>query len=480
VIRYRARDSLAGLCVFLLTLSLLAGCREDPPHIVVFLSDDVRWGHVGFQGGDATTPNLDRLAEEGVVLENFYVQTACTPTRASLLTGRYPFRTGSIVRFSKTGGMLEDERTLADALGEAGYYTAIVGKWHLGNWEKRFLPMQRGFDFQYRSYDGVLDYYTRSRGKRYDWHRNEQPLREEGYVTDLLGAEAVRVIENRPENQPLFLYVPFTAVHPPLSAPQELVDRYLPRYAGLDPAAATRNATLDAMLEVMDANIGKILRALAREDMRENTLVLFFNDNGGPGMDGNPPLRGGKSSYWEGGLRVPALVNWSGRLEPSRVSGLMHAIDWFPTLVKLGGGSLEQPLPLDGIDMWPTIAQGAPSPRTELVHSLEVLRQGDWKFIGAGATYHRWKAERDQLYNLADDPYESANLVAREPEIAARMRARLAEVQAGKRRTPEQHPMPKEALIYGEEEAKSFRGWNDEPIGPRGDAASKASGDVVE
>jgi arylsulfatase A-like enzyme len=111
---------------------------------------------------------------------------------------------------------------------------------------------------------------------------------------------------------------------------------------------------------------------------------------------------------------------------------------------------------------------------------LEVLRQGDWKFIGAGATYHRWKAERDQLYNLADDPYESANLVAREPEIAARMRARLAEVQAGKRRTPEQHPMPKEALIYGEEEAKSFRGWNDEPIGPRGDAASKASGDVVE
>jgi arylsulfatase A-like enzyme len=465
-----------GLSAFLLTLSLATGCGEAPPHIVAFLSDDVKWGHVGFQGGDATTPHLDRLAEEGVVLENFYVQPACTPTRASFLTGRYPFRTGSVVRFSKTGGMLEDERTLADALREAGYYTAIVGKWHLGNWEKRFLPMQRGFDFQYGSYDGVLDYYTRKRGKRYDWHRNEQPMREEGYVTDLLGAEAVRVIENRPADRPLFLYVPFTAVHPPLSAPQEIVDSYLPRYANLDPSVAARNATLDAMLEIMDANIGRILQALEREGMRENTLVLFFNDNGGPGMQGNPPLRGGKSTYWEGGLRVPALVNWPGRLKPGRVSGLMHAVDWFPTLVKLGGGSLEQPLPLDGLDMWPTLARGEPSPRTELVHSLEVLRQGDWKFISADATYHRWKADKEQLYNLADDPHESTNLAAAETEIANRMKARLAEVQAWKRPTPQQHPMPKEALIFGEEEARSFEGWNDDPTGPR----EGARGDVVE
>ena len=462
MIRYHPRVLLRGLFAVLLAAPAVTGCRAGQPNIVVFLSDDVGWGQVGFQGGDVTTPNLDRLADEGILLENFYVQPACTPTRASLLTGRYPLRTGTVVRFSKTGGMLEDERTLADALGEAGYYTAIVGKWHLGNWEKKFLPMQRGFHLQYGSYNGVLDYYTRKRGKRYDWHRNEQPIREEGYVTNLIGAEAARVIENRPKDKPLFLYVPFTAVHPPLSAPQETVGKYLPRYASLDPKIAMRNATLDAMLEVMDTNIGKILEAFEREGMREDTLVIFLNDNGGAGMEANRPLHGGKSSYWEGGLRVPALANWPGRLKPSRVSGLMHAVDLYPTLVKLGGGSLDQPLPLDGIDMWPTIVKGRPSPRTELVHSLDVLRQGDWKFIDESATYHRWHAGKDHLYNIAEDPYEATNLATKRPEIVARMKARLAEVQSWERPTPEQFPMPKTALIFGEEEAKSFKGWDDE------------------
>ncbi len=193
------------------------------PHIVVIVADDLGRNDVGFMGGkEIKTPNLDRLAATGAQLDAFYVQPVCTPTRASLMTGRYPMRYGlqvGVIRPWATYGLPLDERILPQALQEAGYETAIVGKWHLGNHERAYLPTQRGFDHQYGHYFGALDYYTHIRDGKHDWHRNDQPSHDEGYTTHLLAREAVRRIHDRDARKPLFLYVPFNAVH----APHQLV-----------------------------------------------------------------------------------------------------------------------------------------------------------------------------------------------------------------------------------------------------------------
>jgi arylsulfatase A-like enzyme len=157
-------------------------CRsQNPPNILVILSDDMNWHHPGFNGGPVLTPNLDRLAEQGTMLSQFYVHSVCSPTRAAFLTGRYPFRNGMEERShgDDVAGMLTDERTMADALKEAGYYTGIIGKWHLGNWYKQHLPMQRGFEYQYGLYGALISYYNKTRARFYDWHRNELTLRQE-------------------------------------------------------------------------------------------------------------------------------------------------------------------------------------------------------------------------------------------------------------------------------------------------------------
>jgi arylsulfatase A-like enzyme len=197
--------------------SSVALAKEGRPNIVVILADDMHWHHPGFNGGPADTPNLDRLANEGTRLTQFYVHSVCSPTRAAFLTGRYPFRNGMEERShgNDVAGMLTDERTLAEGLREAGYYTAIVGKWHLGNWHKHHLPMQRGFDYQYGLYGALVGYYTKCRERYYDWHRNEQTIQEDGYTTDLIGREFEKVVKAHDFDKPLFAYVPFNAVHGP-------------------------------------------------------------------------------------------------------------------------------------------------------------------------------------------------------------------------------------------------------------------------
>jgi arylsulfatase A-like enzyme len=181
--------------------------HAEQPNIVVMLSDDMGWGQVGCQGGSAIpTPNIDRIAIEGIRLTQFYVQPVCTPTRSAFLTGRYPFRTGTETRVSGNdiAGMLLDERTLAQALHDAGYLTAIVGKWHLGSWKKEHPPMQRGFEHQYGHYGASIDYARKTRGAVYDWHRNEKPIDEEGYSTELIAKETVRLITEHDGGKPAY------------------------------------------------------------------------------------------------------------------------------------------------------------------------------------------------------------------------------------------------------------------------------------
>jgi arylsulfatase A-like enzyme len=461
------------------TVSLATGLmpsQQDPvrPNILVILSDDVPWNILGYQGGKVASPSIDRIAKNGVQLNNFYVQSVCTPTRASLLTGRYPLRNGTIARFNRSGGMLVDERTMADALREAGYRTAIVGKWHLGNWEQEYLPRQRGFDHQYGLYNGVLDYYSRMRGKKYDWHRNDKPIYEEGYTTDLIGDEAVRLINNHSGERPLFMYVPFTAAHSPLQAPKEVIELYHKKYADavLSPMEVDRKAKIAAMTHIMDQAIGRILQAIDSRSWTENTLVLFFNDNGGPGKNVNLPLKGGKATYWDGGIKVPFVAQWPGKIKAGTVvDEPVMVVDLYPTLIKLAGGSLEQALPIDGLDIWPVIAEGAKSPRKEFIWSPKVIRHGDWKLIDTGGQYYphgvAGKKEVEsgipseaQLYNIAEDPYEKNNLINDHPKIVDSLRQRLTEIQSEIRPAALVEDIPKGAMIYGEEESKTFKGWN--------------------
>jgi len=424
-----------ALSATFLTASKAQAADPKPParpHILVILADDLGWKDVGYHGSEIRTPVLDRLAAAGVRLEQFYVQPVCTPTRASLMTGRYPIRYGlqvGVIRpWSEYGRSLE-ERMLPQALKAAGYRTAITGKWHLGCYEKPYRPLQRGFDWQYGMYGGAIDYFTHERDGGLDWHRNEKALREEGYSTNLIAREAVRIIEEHDVKQPLFLYLAFNSPHAPLQAPPE----YLERYASI----TDRNRrTYAAMPTCMDDAIGRVLEALEKRGMRENTLILFSSDNGGPLPLGanNGPLRAGKGTVYEGGVRVPAFAVWPGRIRPGTVvNEMLHIVDWHPTLLKLAGASLEAPLPLDGRDAWPTMAEGKPSPRTEILHNVTpdngAIRCGDWKLVVNAPRAARGAEDSPspsiELFNIARDPYEKTNLANENPEKVKELHSRL-------------------------------------------------------
>lgn len=424
------------------------------PNIVVFLSDDLNWHYPGFNGSPVSTPNLDRLAKEGTRLNEFYVHSVCSPTRAAFLTGRYPFRNGMEERShgNDVAGMLPDERTLAQALKQTGYDTALIGKWHLGNYYQRQLPLQRGFDHHYGLYGALISYYGKTRGRYYDWHRDGETVRENGYTTELLAREFERLMTARSNDRPFFYYVPFNAIHGPCEAPSELVEKYS-KQSGVAPGTEKKMATLEAM----DTAIGKMIAALKAKGVLDNTLIVFFNDNGGPGD--NPPFRGGKGSTYEGGVRVPCIIHWPGHVPADKqLDGLVHVTDLYPTLLKLAGGSLEQPLPLDGMDMWEVFAGAKPSPRTEVVHNLPnggkgemgemSIRQGAWKLFGK------------ELYDIAHDPAEKTDLAAKHPDICEKLNDRLQQLVA-ERRTPEEHlKIPDEPLlVFGQKENANPPPW---------------------
>ncbi|HUT94946.1 MAG TPA: sulfatase-like hydrolase/transferase [Thermoguttaceae bacterium] len=423
------------------------------PHIVFILADDLGYADVGFMGSkDIHTPHLDKLAADGAILDSFYVQPVCSPTRATLMTGRYPTHTGvyTVVRPHAKWGLPLEERTLAVALGEAGYHTAICGKWHLGEFQKEYLPTRRGFDQQYGHFFGALDYFTKLRDGQRDWYRNDEPCDDEGYSTHLLAREACRMVRQRPLDRPLFLYVPFQAVHGPYQVP----DSYLEPYPQL---AGTRQKYA-GMVAAMDEAVGQIVATLEEAGIRQETLIVFSSDNGGPSpgqITDNSPLRAGKGTIYEGGVRVCALANWPKYIKAgTHVTEPIHMVDWFPTLVNLAGGTLKQKLPLDGLDVWNTVTHGAKSPHDAILlcggPTRTAVRAGDWKLlVGAGgtnagaatgttsgkATPRKKKAAKNaassagdniQLYNLATDIGEKRNLAEDQPERVAELKAMLA------------------------------------------------------
>ncbi|MCA9202650.1 MAG: arylsulfatase, partial [Planctomycetales bacterium] len=418
-----------ALAVFALPSFAFAEKPDDTPlrpHIIYILADDLGWKDVGFHGSDIQTPSIDRLAKGGVRLESFYVQPMCTPTRASLMTGRYPFRYGlqtAVIPSAHTYGLATDEWLLPQALKQVGYTTAIVGKWHLGHADRKFWPRQRGFDYQYGPLIGEIDYFTHRQHGVLDWYRNNERLDEEGYSTHLIGNEAVRLIQQHEPAQPLFLYLTFNAPHTPYQAPQE----YLDRYAHIKDPSRRAYA---AMVTALDEQVGRVVETLDAKGMRNDTLVIFHSDNGGTknkmfAGEGdmskvtipcdNGPYRDGKASLYEGGTRVCALANWPGQIAPgSVVNGLIHVVDMFPTLAALTGAESRADKPLDGMNVWDTVSRNAPSPRTEIVYNIEPfragIRRGDWKLV--------WRTPLPQafeLYNIPKDPSEQHNRADEHP-----------------------------------------------------------------
>lgn len=431
-----------GLALFI-GLATMSHAVERP-NIVFFLADDLGYSDVSFHGDEIKTPHIDRLADAGAKLEAFYVQPVCSPTRAALMTGRYPMRHGlqvGVVRPWAQYGLPLTERTLPQALQSVGYETAIAGKWHLGHFQRAYLPTQRGFQHQYGHYNGALDYFTHIRDEGFDWHRDDQVCRDEGYTTVLLGNEAVRLIEQRDQARPLFLYIPFNAPHTPLQAlPEDLQ-----RYAHI---ADKQRRTYAAMVHQVDVQIGRVAAAIEAQGQTANTLFIFSSDNGGPIRLGatNGPLRAGKGTLYEGGTRVAAFATWPGKIPAgSVVTEPLHMVDWYPTLLKLTGASLEQSTPLDGRDAWATITQGSKSPHEEILLNVTptngAIRVGDWKLVLRGgsnddpadqpapkARKKRPSAESAddvELFNLADDLSEQKNLAAEHPDKVRDLRARL-------------------------------------------------------
>ncbi len=429
----RLRGAVVLLAMF---IAVCAGAAQKP-NIVHIVADDLGWKDVGFNGcTDIKTPNIDALAMGGAKFTQFYTQPMCTPTRACLMTGRYPWRYGLqtiVIPGPASYGLDTNEWLMPQCLKDAGYATAIIGKWHLGHADMKYWPKQRGFDYQYGAMIGELDYYTHSDAGVLDWFRNNKPVREKGYTTQLIGKDAVKYINAQSSENPFYLYLAFNAPHTPFQAPKDYIDRYA------DISDPTRR-TYAAMVACLDDEIGRVITALDQKGLRENTLILFHSDNGGTRNAmfagqmtdlskvklpcDNGPYRDGKGTLFEGGCRVAACANWPGHIKPQTVDGLIHAVDLYPTLAALAGASTSKCKPLDGMNVWSTIAEGQPSPRTELIYNVEpfrgAMRQGDWKLI--------WRTlipTSVDLYNLAQDPYEQNNLAASNPDKVAAMQARL-------------------------------------------------------
>lgn len=422
-----------------LLLPVLGRAESARPNLLILLADDLGWADVGYNGGqDYRTPQLDRLAATGVKLTDFRACPMCSPTRAGLLTGRWPLRFGlmrAVVPPWSAHGLPHSEATLPERLSGAGYERrGIIGKWHLGHSRQVHHPLHHGFTHFVGCYNGAVDYFTRERDGETDWHHNRETVREPGYTTDLIGEHAVRFIEASPTGQPWLLYVPFTAPHSPYQAPAEAMQKQT-RFKRPERRAYA------AMIESLDQNVGRILAAVEARPDADNTLVLFFSDNGGIPRAGasNGPWRGGKLSVHEGGTRVCAAIRWpAGGLGGGRsFGGRIGYIDVLPTLLAAAGVPIAAELPSpDGINVLPALRGGAELPdrpwfsylhQNEDAHASVHL--GRWKLVAQGDFFAEAPARPPvlELYDLESDPGETRDLRATEAQRVRDLHTALRE-----------------------------------------------------
>jgi len=440
-----------------------ARAADHPPNIVLIVSDDQGYHDLGVLGDHILTPSLDRIAREGVRLTNFYVAwPACTPSRGAMLTGRYPQRNGIYdmirneapdyghkyaaeeyaVTWERIGGMDTREILLPRMLKQAGYYSGIFGKWDLGM-HRRYLPLARGWDEFYGFVNTGIDYYTHERYGVPSMYRDNRPTSEDcgTYCTDLFRREALRFVREN-KDRPFFLFLPFNAPHnasnldPAIRAAAQAPDEWRQKYPDLHarealveatrrgetvqvPNAALRKTHYLGSVTAMDAAIGDVLSLLDEYRLAENTIVIFFSDNGGSGGADNSPLRGGKGQVFDGGIRVCCLVRYPPRIPGGSVSGeFLTALEIVPTLLRLAGAPPPADVVLDGFDMLPILSGAERSPRQAMFwkrREQEAARVGPWKWVrNANGTF---------LFDLSQDIGEKNNLAPTMPDKAAELEA---------------------------------------------------------
>ncbi len=423
------------------------------PNIIIVLADDLGWGDVGFHGSEIKTPNLDQMAKDGVILHHFYTAPVCSPTRAGLMTGRYPNRFGlrqTVIPPWSGFGVDVSEKFLPQYLANAGYSNrAAIGKWHLGHAEKKFLPLEKGFTHFYGHYNGAIDYFTHLREGELDWHNDWKTSHDKGYSTDLITEEAVKCIKNySAQKSPFLIYVAYNAPHGPLQAKKEDLLQY--GYDESKPSFGkktksdegeggdigrgnTQRQTYAAMVTCMDGGIGKILGTLKNLHIDNNTLVLFFSDNGaapdGGGSSGI--LRGNKFQEWDGGVRASAIIKWRNVLKAgTQVDQVMGYIDVVPTLLSLTGVKDNEHKPFDGQDMMPVWLGEKKLPNRELYLGYGSLINDQWKIVKANSGNERMKLKEDALFNIMEDPSEKQNVKNQYPEIYQKLLNTIAPYDA--------------------------------------------------
>nr|XP_022327230.1 arylsulfatase B-like [Crassostrea virginica] len=459
------------LIVAFLSVFSFTYCQTNKPHILLVIADDFGFNDIGYHGSEIKTPNLDKLAGEGIKLANYYVQPICTPTRSQLMSGRYQIHTGlqhGVIRPPQPNGLPLDSAILPEKLKEVGYSTHAVGKWHLGFYKKEYLPTNRGFDSHFGYLTGAEDYFTHARCFEKmcgtDLRDNMGPANYTGvYSAHLFARKASEVVKNHNTDKPLFLYLPFQSVHAPLQVP----DKYIQPYMHIQDH---QRRTYAGMVSAMDEAIGNLTDVLKEKGMWNNTLMIFSTDNGGQIHAGgnNFPLRGWKDSLWEGGVHGVGFVHGQMLKRKGVVSrDLIHVSDWFPTLISMVGGNLNGTKPLDGMDQWKTISEGTSlNPRKSILHNIDPMyppvgervpsspfdnrirasvRMGDWKLITGNPGNGSWvspphmmksaslskdsnSAEKNiWLFNITDDPNEHNDVSGTMQHVVMNMLALLAQ-----------------------------------------------------
>lgn len=445
----------AGTMVISLSASANHGInsKENHPNIILIVSDDQGYNDLGVYGArDIKTPNLDRLASDGVRFSNFYVTaSASTPSRCGMLTGRYPQRNGTYELFrndrvddgylySPFEYSISPERILGTDLREVlfpellkknGYKNGIFGKWDMGQLH-RFLPLQHGFDEFYGIVNTGIDYFTHERYGVPSMYRNNDPtLEDKGiYSTFLFEREAIRFVKEN-KDKPFFLYIPFNAPHstsslvPEIRGTIQAPPEYLARYPEGTTAREKRRREYMAATTCMDDAIGKVLSLVDSLGLGENTIVIFFSDNGGGTGSDNSPLTGGKATMWEGGLRVPCIIKWPGQIQKGRlIDNFVSTLELFPTILTAAGVDIPGSLILDGFNMVPLLTGKKNLERTEMYWDFRdeyAARVGDLKWIDSKKV--------KGLFNLSDDIKEKNDLSVKVPDENERLKKKFYQWQ---------------------------------------------------
>ena len=387
---------LGKVILFLLSTSVQQH-NAAKPNILMFVIDDLGWNDTSYKGSDIKTPTIDKFANEGIRLQQYYVQRVCSPTRSAIMTGRYPYHIGLAKSITANGhpfGVPLNQTTIANELKKGGYATHCVGKWHLGMFKWEYTPTYKGFDTFYGYYDGAEDYYKHTVQGGIDFRNNTMPVTSEnGSYSTFLFTEAIeRVIaDHNVEKGPFFIYGAYQAVHEPLEVPDNYIN---------DPACQSipydSRRIFCGMLQAADEGIANITTRLKERNLLDDTIIIFTTDNGGQTAYGssNWPLRGNKATMFEGGVRGTGFV-WGSKLPKLNYDNhqLIHVSDWLPTIVEgIAGLELDRnKWKLDGYNVWPAIIRDIQTPRKELLINLDppvqgfigqaAMRVGQWKLI---------------------------------------------------------------------------------------------------